>query len=124
MRSAWLEANLARISGRSNVTKEICYSLKRWSGRRWSCVMDGRGIDNLATTRGMRPIVPARLNWSFACSDEAIKVRAVKAMPVSRTMATSEVARQVRVPVHRRCMTSHAPGGTHTVNLERPPLRD
>jgi hypothetical protein len=66
---AWLEASLARISGRSDMAKAIRYSLKRWDAL--TLVMrDGRAcIDNSAAERAMSPITLGRRNWTFAGSD-------------------------------------------------------
>lgn len=66
---AWLEASLARISGRSDMAKAIRYSLKRWHALTL-VLRNGRAcIDNSAAERAMRPIAPGRRNWTFAGSD-------------------------------------------------------
>jgi hypothetical protein len=66
---AWLEASLARISGRSDMAKAIRYSLRRWDALTL-VLRDGRAcIDNSAAERAMRPIALGRRNWTFAGSD-------------------------------------------------------
>jgi len=66
---AWLEASLARISGRSEIAKAIRYNLKRWDALTL-VLRDGRAcIDNSAAERAMRPIALGRRNWTFAGSD-------------------------------------------------------
>ena len=65
----WLEATLARISGRSDLAKAIRYSLGRWDALTL-ILRDGRAcIDNSAAERAMRPIAIGRRNWTFAGSD-------------------------------------------------------
>ena len=65
----WLEATLARISGRSDLAKAIRYSLRRWDALTL-ILRDGRAcIDNSAAERAMRPIAIGRRNWTFAGSD-------------------------------------------------------
>jgi hypothetical protein len=66
---AWPEANLARISGRSDMAKAIRYSLKRWDALTL-VLRDGRAcIDNSAAERAMSPITLGWRNWTFAGSD-------------------------------------------------------
>jgi hypothetical protein len=53
---AWVEAQLTRIPGKSDLAKAFRYGLSRWS----SCTLflddGGVAIDNNAAERGMRPI--------------------------------------------------------------------
>lgn len=65
----WLEAQLANVSGKSNLAKVIRYALNRWQalGR---FLDDGTiEIDNNAAERSIRPITLGRKNWLFAGSD-------------------------------------------------------
>ncbi len=66
---AWAEAQLGRVSGKSDLAKAFRYALRRWPA---FCLFleDGRvGIDNNPAERGMRPIGVGRRNWLFAGSD-------------------------------------------------------
>ena len=65
---AWCEAQLARISGKSNLAKAIRYGLSRWHA--FSLFLDeGRvAIDNNAAERAVRPIALGRKNFLFAGS--------------------------------------------------------
>jgi transposase len=66
---AWLEKTLARISGKSDLSGAIRYTLSRWEALTL-VLRDGRTcIDNNAAERSMRPICLGRKNWLFAGSD-------------------------------------------------------
>lgn len=64
----WCEAQLARISGKSNLAKAIRYGLSRWHA--FTLFLDdGRvAIDNNAAERAIKPVVMGRKNWMFAGS--------------------------------------------------------
>ena len=65
----WLEATLARISGRSELARAIRYTTSRWNALT-PVLRDGRAcIDNSAAERSMRPLALGRKNWLFAGSD-------------------------------------------------------
>ena len=65
----WLDATLARVSGRSDLAKAIRYALSRWDALTL-ILRDGRAcIDNSAAERAMRPIAIGRRNWTFAGSN-------------------------------------------------------
>lgn len=66
---AFLDASLARISGKSTLAQAIRYSLSRWTalGR---YVADGRlEMSNNAAERAMRPLALGRKNYLFCGSD-------------------------------------------------------
>jgi hypothetical protein len=66
---AWLNATLARISGRSDLAGAIRYALSRWEALT-RYVADGRlEIDNNPVERAIRPLALGRKNWLFAGSD-------------------------------------------------------
>jgi transposase len=65
----WLERQLARVSGRSTIAKDIRYGLSRWD-RLGSYLDDGRiEIDTNVVERAIRPIALNRKNALFAGSD-------------------------------------------------------
>jgi transposase len=66
---AWLQQQLARISGKSDLAKAMRYALRHWDGL---CVFldDGRvDIDDNAVERAIRPVALGRKNALFAGSD-------------------------------------------------------
>jgi len=66
----WLERQLARVSGRSTIAKDIRYGLSHWDGL-IRLLDDGRiEIDSNTVERSMRPIALNRKNALFAGSDE------------------------------------------------------
>ncbi|TDH59107.1 IS66 family transposase [Dankookia rubra] len=65
----WLDATLARISGRSDLAVAIRYALSRWEALT-RYVADGRlEIDNNPVERAIRPLALGRKNWLFAGSN-------------------------------------------------------
>lgn len=65
---AWAEAQLLRISGKTDLAKAFRYGLGRWSSFELF-LEDGRaGIDNNPAECAMRPIGTGRKNWLFAGS--------------------------------------------------------
>ncbi len=65
---AWCEAQLDRISGKSNLAKAIRYGLSRWHAFTLF-LEDGRvAIDNNAAERAIKPVAMGRKNWMFAGS--------------------------------------------------------
>ena len=65
----WLDATLARVSGKSDLALAIRYALSRWNALTL-VLRDGRVcLDNNAAERAMRPITLGRKNWLFAGSD-------------------------------------------------------
>src|SRR5206468_3560921 len=66
----WFEANLARVSGKSELAGAIRYALSRWP-QLTRYRDDGRiEIDNNAAERAIRAIALGRKNWLFAGSDD------------------------------------------------------
>lgn len=66
----WLEAELARVSGKSVIAQAIRYGLNHWDGL-VRFLEDGRvEIDTNAVERAMRPIALSRKNALFAGHDE------------------------------------------------------
>jgi transposase len=67
---AWLEASLARVSGKSELAGAIRYARSRWA--QLTCYRDdGRlEIDNNAAERAIRAIALGRKNWLFAGSHD------------------------------------------------------
>ena len=65
----WCEAQLQRISGKSDLAKAMRYGLSRWQS--FTLFLDdGRvAIDNNAAERAIRPIAIGRKNYLFAGSD-------------------------------------------------------
>jgi len=66
---AWVEVQLTRIPGKSDLPKAFRYALNRW--RAFTLFLhDGRvAIDNNAAERAIKPIVIGRRNFLFAGSD-------------------------------------------------------
>jgi len=65
----WLDATLARVSGKSEMAKAIRYALARRDALTL-VLRDGRVcIDNNAAERSMRPMTLGRKNWLFCGSD-------------------------------------------------------
>ena len=67
--AAWLDAQLQKISGKSDLAKAIRYGRWRWVAL--SCYLDdGRlEISNNAAENAIRPVALGRKNWLFAGSD-------------------------------------------------------
>lgn len=66
----WLEQQLARVSGRSQIAEDIRYGLSHWEGL-IRFLDDGRiEIDSNTVERSIRPIALNRKNALFAGSDE------------------------------------------------------
>jgi transposase len=66
---AFLEASLARISGKSTLAQAIRYTLSRWTALT-HYVADGRlEMSNNAAERGIRPLALGRKNYLFCGSD-------------------------------------------------------
>ena len=67
---AWLEAELAKVSGGSRIAQAISYPHKHWSGLTLF-LDDGRvEIDSNTVERAIRPIALNRKNALFAGSDQ------------------------------------------------------
>ena len=67
---AWLDAQLARVPGRSRMAEAIRYALKLWRGLT-VFLDDGRvEIDSNVVERSIRPIALSRKNALFAGSDQ------------------------------------------------------
>jgi transposase len=67
--AAWLDAQLQRIPGKSELAGAIRYARSRWQALTRYCD-DGRvEISNNAAENAIRPIVLGRKNWLFAGSD-------------------------------------------------------
>jgi transposase len=71
--AAWLDAQLLKISGKSDLAKAIRYARWRWDAL--SCYLDdGRlEISNNAAENAIRPVALGRKNWLFAGSDSGGK---------------------------------------------------
>lgn len=68
--AAFLDASLARISGKSELAGAIRYARSRW-GALTRYLDDGRlEISNNAAERAIRPLALGRKNWLFAGSDD------------------------------------------------------
>jgi transposase len=67
--AVWLDAQLLKISGKSDLAKAIRYARWRWEAL--SCYLDdGRlEISNNAAENAIRPVALGRKNWLFAGSD-------------------------------------------------------
>lgn len=66
---AWLEAERARLPGKSATAQAIRYALSRWPALT-RYLDDGTiEIDNNAVERAIRPVALGRKNWLFAGSD-------------------------------------------------------
>jgi transposase len=67
---AWLRAQRAKLSSKSDSAKAIHYSLKRWPALT-RFLDDGRlCMTNNAAERSLRCVAVGRHNWTFAGSDE------------------------------------------------------
>jgi transposase len=67
---AWLRARRRKLSARSEIAKQIQYSLNCWTALT-RFLDDGRlCMSNNAAERGVRPVAVGRRNWTFAGSDE------------------------------------------------------
>lgn len=67
---AWLRAQRAKLSSKSDTAKAIHYSLKRWPALT-RFLDDGRlCMTNNAAERSLRCVAVGRHNWTFAGSDE------------------------------------------------------
>ena len=66
---SWLQSQLPKISGKSDLAKAIRYALSRL--RRMEVYLDNGilEIDNNAAERGMRGLAIGRKNWLFAGSE-------------------------------------------------------
>lgn len=80
----WIEAQLTRIPGKSDLAKAFRYGLSRWPS---FCLFleDGRvAMDNNAAERALRPIGIGRKNWLFAGADTGAETLA-RAMTIIET---------------------------------------
>jgi transposase len=64
----WLEQQLPRISGKSDLAKAIRYGLSRWHAFTLFLTDGTVAIDNNAAERAIRPLTIGRRNWLFAGS--------------------------------------------------------
>ena len=65
----WLEANLARLSKKSDTAVAIRYALGRWTALTRYCGDGALEIDNNAAERAIRAVALGRKNYLFAGSD-------------------------------------------------------
>lgn len=65
----WLEAEHARLAGKSATARAIRYALSRWKSLTRYLEDGCIAIDNNPVERAMRPIALGRRNWLFAGSD-------------------------------------------------------
>ncbi|MER8461246.1 IS66 family transposase [Mesorhizobium sp. M1300] len=80
----WIETQLTRIPGKSDLAKAFRYGLSRWPS---FCLFleDGRvAMDNNAAERALRPIGIGRKNWLFAGADTGAETLA-RAMTIIET---------------------------------------
>ena len=65
----WLRLQHARVSRKSEISKAIAYTLKRWAALT-RFIEDGRiCMTNNAAERALRGVAVGRRNWTFAGSD-------------------------------------------------------
>jgi transposase len=65
----WLDAQLQKIPGRSDLAGAICYARSRWDALS-RYLDDGRlELSNNAAENAIRPVALGRKNWLFAGSD-------------------------------------------------------
>ena len=64
----WLEDQLPKISGKSDLAKAIRYGLSRWHAFTLFLAEPTVAIDNNAAERAIRPLTIGRRNWLFAGS--------------------------------------------------------
>ena len=80
---AWLDATLARISGRGNLAVAIRYARSRWEALT-RYVADGQlEIDNNPVEQAIRPLALGRKNWLFAGSNAGGQRAAAIASPIA-----------------------------------------
>ena len=65
----WAEAQLRRVSGKSDLAKAFRYALKRWPSFTLFLEDARVAIDNNAAERAIKPVVIGRKNWLFAGAD-------------------------------------------------------
>ena len=65
----WLQANLVKLSRRSEAAAAIRYALGRWPALTRYCEDGGLEIDNNAAERALRAVALGRKNYLFAGSD-------------------------------------------------------
>ena len=65
---AWLEQQLPKISGKSDLARAIRYGLSRWQSFTLFLEEPTVAIDNNAAERAIRPLTIGRRNWLFAGS--------------------------------------------------------
>jgi len=65
---AWLEDQLPKISGKSDLARAIRYGLSRWHAFTLFLAEPTVAIDNNAAERAIRPLTIGRRNWLFAGS--------------------------------------------------------
>ena len=86
----WLEKQLLRIPGKSDLAKACRYALSRWPS---FCLFlqDGRvAIDNNPAERALRPIGIGRKNWLFAGADTGAETLA-RAMTIIETAKLNDL---------------------------------
>jgi hypothetical protein len=67
--AAWLDEQLHRLSGKSELAGAIRYARSRWDALT-RYIDDGRlGLSNNAAENAIRPVTLSRKNWLFAGSD-------------------------------------------------------
>ena len=73
----WLEAQLRRIPGKSELAKAICYALGRMPKMRAYLDHGFMELDNNSAERGMRPVALGRKNYLFVGSEGGGKAAAI-----------------------------------------------
>lgn len=66
---AWLAAQLARVPGKSELAKAICYALTRMEKLRPYLYLGFLELDNNSAKRAMKPIAIGRKNYLFVSSE-------------------------------------------------------
>jgi hypothetical protein len=93
---AFLDATLAKITGKSDFAKAIRYATSRWTA--FTCyVDDGRlEMSNNAAERAIRPLALGRKNYLFAGSDEGGR-RAAIIYPLIETARLYDIDPEARL---------------------------
>lgn len=73
----WLQAQLAKISGKSPLAKAIRYALNRMPKTRPYLDSGFLELDNNSAERAMKPVAIGRKNWMFAGSENGGKAMAI-----------------------------------------------
>ncbi len=104
---AWLQAQRAAVSAKSEIGKAIDYMLKRWPAFA-RFLGDGRiCLSNNAAERALRGIAVGRRNWTFAGSDEG-RHRAADMYTLIETAKLNGVDPRAWLADVLKCLPGHA----------------